>query len=478
MAGSFGDSNDNADKRPGRTIEGTAEEVSVEGADRSAEESSGSSVSEPEQAAQSDTAETPSEETAEQESAEDEAADKPAEEEPVSEQPAAAAPPSTKSGGGFFGYLFAALLGGLIGAGAFAFALPFLPAGVAPFKTDLETRIAALEAKPAPKPAVSETEVAALKDRVTRLEDTMKSLAAQAEKGGSVADAAATSQQIAEAEKRLEAEIDKKLAAAQTGAGSQALDTLTGEVDGLKSQVAEIAALKSQIAELGRTQSTETGLSASDQQALSDMRARIAKLEGEIPDLSSSVAQTRTEAQSAARAAALADLRATILSGAPYATELSAFTALGKSEETGALVASARQGLPTLTQLQARFDAAETKALAAEVTPADDTLLGTLMSSASSMVKIRRLDSKGEGDSADAVLVRARNALDAGNVSGAVSEVETLTGPPAKAMADWLSLAKSRLAAETALKRLAGQDVSSEPAAQPSTAESPAQPGL
>ena len=59
------------------------------------------------------------------------------------------------------------------------------------------------------------------------------------------------------------------------------------------------------------------------------------------------------------------------------------------------------------------------------------------------------------GDSAAGVLARARNALDAGDLAGAVAAVSTLSGPPAAAMAGWRADAQAVLDARAGLAAMA-----------------------
>ena len=133
---------------------------------------------------------------------------------PVAEPAIAAeAPPRGSGGRGILGGLAAGLLGGLIGAGALAFAWGYLPmtkTAQAPDLAPLEGRIATLEN--APKPESGE----ALAGRVAALETSMKAMASAAKDGGSVGDAAAVSQQIAAAEKRLDGKLDTALAELQS----------------------------------------------------------------------------------------------------------------------------------------------------------------------------------------------------------------------------------------------------------------------
>ena len=76
---------------------------------------------------------------------------------------------------------------------------------------------------------------------------------------------------------------------------------------------------------------------------------------------------------------------------------------------------------------------------------------------AESLVTVRRGDNVLVGDPASGVIARARTALDAGDLAGAVTVLSTLSGPPAQAMAPWLGQAKALLEARAALAALAAR---------------------
>ena len=77
-------------------------------------------------------------------------------------------------------------------------------------------------------------------DRVAQLEQALKALAEAAKDGGSVTDAAAISQQITEAEQRIQANLDKALADA-AAANAATLQTMQASIDELKAKIAALA---------------------------------------------------------------------------------------------------------------------------------------------------------------------------------------------------------------------------------------------
>jgi len=61
------------------------------------------------------------------------------------------------------------------------------------------------------------------------------------------------------------------------------------------------------------------------------------------------------------------------------------------------------------------------------------------------------------GAPAAGVLAQARLQLDAGDLAGAVAQIDTLSAPTQAAMGAWLTQARALLAARAALIQLAGQ---------------------
>lgn len=437
MAGPLGDQNDGlSGKRPAQTIEGTATEI--------VEERSGAESADAEQ--------PPDDEAASKARAEGEQAE-------VGPAPPrrGATMPELR---GFVTHLTAGLLGGLVGVVALAFFWDRLPATgseeAAPEIAALEARIGKLEAAPPPatdaeavkaldqrvetlQGSVSEssTELSRLGDRVTRLEDSLKAIAETAREGGSVADAAALVEQMTEAEQRLQGRIDTALAEREA-ANNAALETARGEIASLKETLSELVS------------SALTAGDADVELELDGHDARLTKLETALADFA---AQGTAGPRSAAAAIAFANLRAAVDAGRPYAAELVAMEAAHADEaDLMALAANADKGIPTVAELTRSFQAAKEASLAAVSPPADASILESLLSSVKSAVKIRRIDGANTGEGAEAVLARAEIKLKQAALAEAVKEIETLSGPPRRAMEQWLGEARARISADKTLK--------------------------
>jgi hypothetical protein len=469
---------DGAGKRPMATIEGTAIEVPVEPSEaaRPAEDASADDGegSQPALTASSGQTEAPDETT------------KP--EEIVGQAMPPSRPPATMPElKGFATHLAAGLLGGLVGVVAFALLWQRPPAsqeaGPSPDIAKIEERLAKLEAAPAPSDddaALGELktridalenrkpetppELSQLTDRVAQLEATLKSMADAAREGGSPADSAVIVQQIGEAEQRLQAKIDKTLAD-EKEANAAKFEAMQSAVAELKAKFAALAE-----AELGISDGGDV------QPELQAFGERLAKLEARFPKLAEAVAQGNAETRSATVAIAFANLQAAVDDGRPFAAELDTISTISSEVgDFGALPAYAEKGIPTFTQLTQSFATTKDAALAISAPAAQGSIIDSLMASAESLVKIRRVDEAAAGDSPSAVLARAEAKLRAGNLAETVREVETLKDTPRTAFSGWVEQARARLGAADTLRRLEGILLVSVGGAATAPAEQPEQ---
>ena len=113
---------------------------------------------------------------------------------------------------------------------------------------------------------------------------------------------------------------------------------------------------------------------------------------------------------------------------------------------------------PTEASLRLSFPKAARDALAvARPDTGGRPLLARLWAQAQDLVTIRQGDHVLVGDPDAGALERARAALDAGDLPGAVTEVASLHGPAAQAMSGWLAQARALLDARAALATWAAQ---------------------
>jgi hypothetical protein len=432
-----------AGKRPAPTIEGTATEVSIE---TPADEAAAA-----EAAAEREDGERDEEEAAPESEVESESPAAHVDEEPQPAERRVPPPPAATMSEmkSFVTHLAAGLLGGLIGVIALAFAWHLIPAGKDESAAELgkiNERVAKLEAAPAPaldtealakldgriKALEGQTppDIAGLTDRVAQLEQALKALASAAKDGGSVTDAAAINQQITEAEQRIQENLDKALADADA-ANAATLQTMQASIDEMTTKIAALA-------EAGTGESPD----------LTALTERVAKLETAID-------QGMAGSKSAAAAIAFANLSSAVAEGRPFAAELATIKSfVADPGDLGPLPAYANKGIATVPELARSFAASRDAALAAASPAPSGSLIDRLLASASTLVKVKRVDEAATGDSASAVLARAEALLDKGDLAGSVKQIETLDGAPREAFSTWLDEAKARLSADAILQRL------------------------
>jgi len=122
----------------------------------------------------------------------------------------------------------------------------------------------------------------------------------------------------------------------------------------------------------------------------------------------------------------------------------------------GALTRYAAAAPPTEASLRLSFPAAADAAMAAsQPAIADKPFLDRAWARAQELVTLRQGDHVIVGDPAAGVLARARAALDAGDLAGAVAALGALTGPSAAAIAGWKAQAQGLLDARKALADMA-----------------------
>lgn len=195
----------------------------------------------------------------------------------------------------------------------------------------------------------------------------------------------------------------------------------------------------------------------SDQVAeqISEQRAEMETLLAEARRIDAEARAREAAADSAAQKATgrdvLAQIRAALDAGRPYADQLRMLDGTGLAPPED-LAESAAEGVATLNALQSEFPPAAREALAA-VRAQDDgsRSFGTFLQ--------RQLGARSvaprEGDDPDAILSRAEAELNGGNLEAALEELDMLPETAEPALAEWRARAEGRLAAIRAADDLA-----------------------
>jgi hypothetical protein len=334
---------------------------------------------------------------------------------------------------------------------------PLLPWGEGPAVSPadlsgLAARVDALEKRPAPAiPDIGPIAAAqsALAKRVDQLE-TVRSAQQQTE--AAVAAAKTAVQQL-----------DQRVAAIEAQPAARAGEE--AEMQKLQQEVARLGTVSGDLtSRLAALEAQSASRTAAENGEIQNFQQEVSKVGGVATDLTNRLAAiehqlatqggvARTEA---ALLVSLLQMREALDQGRPFPTEYAAFTALAHDQAdlisaAEPLAPAAKTGVPSRLVLSTKL--AE---LAGRITSAPPPRAGDWGAQAlarlRSLVTIRRLDSTSE--SGPTAVDAAERALAQGDLGEAVAELDRLSGADAEAAAQWLGMARQRLAAEAALSRV------------------------
>ena len=335
---------------------------------------------------------------------------------------------------------------------------------------------AAAPVTPAPEPVVDP--LTALAERLDNLEAEIGTLGETARAAQSAAESAA------------------EAAAARPDTDMDALTDLVARFDRLEQRLDELEARPLAAAAEGGTQAATVNeallnligslrerivsLEARETVAPSDLETVTSRIEtaesgaGErIAGLEADLAAVRQLAEKRApqreRAGllllAVGQLEAATATSGSYAAQLASVQDLaagGSGEVADALsVLDAHDGgVETVASLTQRFNDLAKAVSQAKMAGSDEGLVGKTLNTVASLVTIRRTD-VAEGPGVDAILVRAENAITSGDIAGAITALEELSGAPAERASGWIAAAKARVAVDQAVARLRGAALAS-----------------
>lgn len=344
------------------------------------------------------------------------------------------------------------LLGFVVLAGAIIWlwrnpALPDRPAVDPAEIAALRQRVQALEQRPTPMPAdlrPLENRVAALEKRTPPDLAPIESRLAALEQR-QVPDLAPLEARIASLEQRPQVPGDV---------------ATKGDLANLASRIDAIAGREDQLA--NRQQGLETNLG----NKLDTVDQRLGKLEQDAAGLSGLAGKVdaidkrlSTVEHKAGQIAALADKAGRIGRIQAAQTALDSGQPLGELPGAPAsLTRFTHTRPPTEAELRLSFPkAARAAEEASRPSTQGQPFLDRMWTRAQDLVTVREGDHVILGDPASGVIARAKSALLAGDLAGAVSAVDTLAGPAARAMAEWKSQAQALLDARAALAAMAAR---------------------
>jgi len=205
--------------------------------------------------------------------------------------------------------------------------------------------------------------------------------------------------------------------------------TIAADREALRRQVAEIERLRAEIRSAMAERDETAGLE------IERLRQRVDKLQTE---------DVAKASKAASVSLALLNLQRQVAAGRPFENELKVLRSLAPSAAPlDQLQAYAEEGLPSAALLQRTFDDEAREALRTANRAENGGILGSFRN----LVTVRKAGDV-PGASSSAIISRAETRLEAGDLQGAVQELDALGGPAAEAMAEWLDAARARVAVD------------------------------
>ncbi len=198
----------------------------------------------------------------------------------------------------------------------------------------------------------------------------------------------------------------------------------------------------------------EDALGTREQADVAGIAARLDTLDAKLGGLD---AKLGGEAKLAGQIGGLADRQARTARLQAAASALNAGQALGDLPGAPPTVQRfAQTAPPTQASLRLSFDeAAQAAQLASQPAVEDKPFLDRFWARAQQSVTVRQGDRVLLGDPIAGVLEHSKQALEAGDLAGAVAVLDQLAGPAAAAMANWKANAQALLDARAALLNMA-----------------------
>ncbi len=401
--------------------------------------------------------------------------------------------PAQKSGGWLGGFLLGVIVLALVLAGAVYSRSAWLPLveglpvmagaegggeessdGAAQQIAALEAKVAALESQLQSAPAAEtldltevDTAIAEANKRIDVLDETLEQLLAGgviiAPDAGSAApagDAAPGSVLDSQELASLKAQVEQLAGQLQSGNAGAASQAGNGPLEDLNARLGDLEAKLAALPDpADRLAALDSRLSAAEQ-GVAGLPALESRLSGELAALNAALPKGPSEeAGDAAMFLALLQLRQALSGSGAFEPELALIQGLAAEDAdlTAALAPLADHaagGIPALPGLQASFGAMASKVVAASRGGEEGDWVGKTLQKVSEIVTVRPVGLV-EGDDPGAVLARAEVKLEAGDLAGAVAELDGLSGAAAEGAAGWRQEAAARLDAEKALSLLA-----------------------
>ncbi len=329
---------------------------------------------------------------------------------PAANQPAPMK--ARRSGPGFFGYLLAGLIGGVVTAGSAYYASKQEIPGFS--FTDPGTRL----------------RIAELEERTASLESALRAMPRAAPEAA-YQPSSSGPEGLNELRSRLDSLVDA------TRGFDATLQSLAQRVDAVEHRPGG-----------GETKEAVRAEIASQ---TAPLQQRLVTAERELEGLTRAQSERQSDARTASLTLALTNLKRAISDGRPFPAELAAVETLSPAKlPISQLAAYKNEGVATLAALQNEFNDASSKTIEAFYSNKSNGFMGEVLSRAKSAIQVR--PSGSTGDSVEAILGRMSAALKSGDLKGALVEGANLQSPPQQMM-DWFGKAQARVTADEAIRK-------------------------
>lgn len=321
--------------------------------------------------------------------------------------------------------------------------------------------------------------LAAIDTRIASLEDQLKTLAsaASSDTGGSrISDIAAVTARISESESRFSSEvtklrdgiareIDDRLAVREDAAKSdlarlsQTIEKLKADQERLDKSVqaaqeesgrvaSSLGDIKSTLDNQAKTFAKATDVAA----AVSPVTGLISKLEGSLDGVLQKEKERQSHTERIVTALELGNLKRAIESGEPFAGEFDAVNAAsGNRLDLKPLEPFKTTGVPSLTELRQDARPALLSALDTANVDPNASVWDRLMASATSVVRIHKIDAA-EGDtSVEATIARIEQALADNRLAEVLAEARKLPPEASAKIAPWIEKIAARHSVDEAI---------------------------
>lgn len=265
------------------------------------------------------------------------------------------------------------------------------------------------------------------------------------------------SSEAAEAARTGTQRLDRELAGVKTEAAqlSQRLDGIKAQADradvavrGLRDEAsalkAEIGAVNEDLKRVARPTDVAT--------ALTPLTSKLSLLEQNVQGVVRSEDDRRANVERIVTALELGNLKRTVDRGAAFDKELAEVRRVaGPKLDLTVLERYRDRGVPAVAELERDFRTLAFAIIDADQRPADAHWTDRLLSSAKSIVRVRRTDQGGEAQGAEAIVARMEAGLKASRLMEVVAEAAKLSAPAKAAAATWLEKVEARLAVDRAI---------------------------